>query len=107
MKENNSFENIKFNGRLVKQILDRCKNATPKIANRTQEFYIPKIENTPPSLMQYMDYLRNDFMALVRDPKNLVGDGMYDDWTQQEVAELYTVLFDSEIPQYWIDKPKN
>lgn len=100
----NQFEKIKYNQKLVGQILERCKGVIPKIAKRVQEFYVPEIENKPPSLMQYMDYLENDIIALIRDPKNPIGNGVYDSWSQQEIAELYTVLFGKKVPGWWMEK---
>ena len=101
MRNRNPFENIKFNERLVAQILDRCENATSKVTQRVKEFYVPKIEGTPPSLMQYMDYLEGELITLIRDPKNPVGGGEFDDWKQEEVTELYTVLFGKDVPGFW------
>jgi len=64
------------------------------------KFYIPKIEDTPPAPMQYMNYLEGELIALIRDPKNPVG-GDYDSWKQKEIAELYTVLFGKDVPEFW------
>lgn len=107
MEKQNPFENIKYNQRLIAQILERCKTATPKVAQRAREFFVPKIEKTPPAMMQYMDYLETDFIYLIRDPKHSRGEGVYDNWTQREIAELYIILFGGEVPEWWMENPKN
>ena len=93
-----------FNRELVRGILVRCEGVDPKIAARVKEFYIPKIEKTPPTVMQYMDYLKNDFIALAQDPRHPIGGGVYDDWKPEEIAEMYYVLFGERLQDWIIGK---
>ena len=106
MKPFGRFENKKHNEGMVKQVLERCEKATPKVAERVRSVYIPDIERISPSIRQGFDYLENDLIALIRDPKGPIGGGEYDNWTQEEMAELYTVIFGKDVPTQWIGKSK-
>ena len=104
MKTFGRFEGKKQNEGMVKQILERCEKASPKVAERARNFYVPAIETISPTLSQSFDYLEDDLIALIRDPKGPIGGGKYDDWTQEEVAELYTVVFGKDVPAQWMGK---
>ncbi len=99
-----NFESKKHNEKWIAEILERCEKASSKVAERAKSFYIPEIEKISPTIRQSIDYLEGDLIALVRDPKGPIGQGEYDDWTQEEVAELYTVVFGKDVPAQWMEQ---
>lgn len=103
----NKFEKLPFNETLVSQISERNKNASNRIAKRVRDFFVPHIEDVPPTIFgEQWRRLRRDFFDICRNPKSLIGKGViwdeaHEDWSREEIGELYFVLFGENIPDTW------
>ncbi len=84
---------------LVKDIEKRAYNASPKIMQKIQEVYLPR-------LLSYkaqdedkiaLERMEGDFYDLVENPNSKIGAEQFKGWTSNEIRELYSVLYGKEM----------
>lgn len=101
----NPFEKSSFGQRIVAGFAERAETVSPKVAQKVKDFYIPKFEDLPEALHQSLDYLEGDLVSAINHREGaLANDPEFKDFSVEELAELYKVLFGKEVPDHWIKK---
>lgn len=82
---------------IVDEITRRASTASEKIKQRVKEVFIPNLENLGASGSAWVNGLQNDFYHILKDRSDESGGGHYEGWTDEEVKELYSVLYGEEL----------
>lgn len=81
----------------IAKIRARAEEASPKVKTRVMEKTLPNLQSMAAMGPSRLEMWRNDFLNLAEDPKDESGFGQYDDWTPDDIRELYAVLYGEEM----------
>lgn len=83
----------------IPDIRKRVKTASPKIQERVKQVFLPELESGGVEANIWLQSIKNDFFYLAENPKDEMGGGKYDDWTPDEIRELYQVLYGEDLDE--------
>jgi hypothetical protein len=78
-------------------IKERLTDASEKIKERVEYWFIPSLFGAHEFAWQGLQELKDSFSLLAKDPNDPIANGAYEGWTSDEIKELYFVLYNEKL----------